>query len=221
MATKTPDNYYRLLEAISKAAAATGRTLKDITLVAVTKNHSVEEIMGLYEAGCRIFGEGKLQEALPKIEQLPKDCVWHMIGTLQKNKARKAVEKFAMIESVDTPELADKISAVSMELGKVTPVLLQVNVSDELAKHGLTPKAWKEAYARAHELPGIRIEGLMTMAPFIEDRPFIRRCFARLRKLRDELPGIGPELSMGMSHDFMEAVAEGSTMLRIGSLLFF
>lgn len=194
--------------------------MKDITLVAVTKHHSVQEIKDLYDAGCRVFGENKLQEALPKIQEMPADCSWHMIGTLQKNKVRKAIESFMLIESVDNPELAEKISSVSQELGQVTPVLLQVNVSEEKSKHGLSINDWKEAYPRVKELPGIRIDGLMTMAPFIDDKPYIRRCFSRLRRLRDELPGIGHHLSMGMSHDYKEAIAEGATIVRIGSLLF-
>lgn len=214
-------NYVNLLRAIGESAEESNRSLKDITLVAVTKNHSPEEVMGLYEAGCRIFGENRLQEALPKIQSMPKDCVWHMIGTLQKNKARKAVESFSMIESVDTPSLAEKISSVSVEQNRTTPILLQVNVSGEPSKHGLDSAGWKEAYAELRDLPGIRIEGLMTMAPFVEDKTLVRRCFSRLRRLRDELPDIGHHLSMGMSHDYKEAIAEGATILRIGTLLFF
>lgn len=220
MSNRIAENYNNILELIAEGAALTGRSMKEISLVAVTKNQPVEEVLSLYHAGCRLFGENRLQDALPKIARMPADCSWHMIGTLQKNKARKAVESFAVIESVDTPELAEKISAISQELNVVTPILLQVNASEEASKHGLSPKAWKEAYPLVRELPGVRIEGLMTMAPFIEDKTLIRRCFARVRKLRDELPGIGGHLSMGMSHDYMEAIAEGATILRIGTLLF-
>lgn len=220
MSQKISSNYNRLLDSIAEEASKCGRTRQEIELVAVTKNHSAEEVLSLYEAGCRLFGENRLQEALPKVASLPPDCDWHMIGTLQKNKVRKAVEAFAMIESVDTAELATKISVVSCELGIVTPILLEVNVSQESSKHGLSVYGWKSAYEGLCDLPGICLEGLMTMAPFTEDRAFIRRCFAQLRKLREELPGIGQHLSMGMSHDYVEAIAEGSTILRVGSRLF-
>lgn len=217
----TKNNYYQLIESIHETAISCGRSPKDLTLVAVTKNHSINEIMELYQAGCRIFGENKIQEATDKIVRMPKDCIWHMIGTLQKNKTRKAVEIFNTIESVDTPDLAKKISGISQEQGKMTPIFLQVNTSGETTKHGLDPKAWASSYSQIVDLPGLRIEGLMTMAPFIEDKACVRRCFSRLRKLRDELPGIGGGLSMGMSNDYKEAIAEGATLLRIGSLLFF
>lgn len=143
-----------------------------------------------------------------------------MIGSLQKNKARKAVESFDMIESVDTPDLAEKISHVGVALNTVVPVLLQVNTSGELSKHGLDPFRWRESFSAVAKLPGIRIEGLMTMAPFTEDKALVRRCFAELRLLRDRLAGIGPHLSMGMSNDYLEAIAEGATIVRVGSLLF-
>jgi pyridoxal phosphate enzyme (YggS family) len=187
----------------------------------VTKGRPLEDIQELYAAGCRVFGESRLQEALPKIAAMPKDCFWHMIGTLQKNKVRKAVESFHVLESVDTPELAYKISTVSLELDKTTPILLQVNVSGEQSKHGLDLSGWLNAYEDIRSLKGIRIDGLMTMAPFVENSSLIQACFKQLYCLREQLPGIGPHLSMGMSHDYKEAISAGATILRIGSLLFF
>lgn len=214
------NNYHRLYKEIEDAAAMSGRSVQDILLVAVVKNHTVEEIQALYDAGCRVFGENRLQEALPKINRLPEDCSWHMIGTLQKNKVRKTVENFTMIQSVDDPELAFKVSSMSLELNRKTPILLQVNVSGEASKHGLDPERWKAAIADILALPGVSVEGLMTMAPQTKDRMFIRQCFSRLRHLRDDLPGVGRHLSMGMSSDYKEAIAEGATILRVGSLLF-
>lgn len=220
MSKKIAENYLRLIASIENCAKAAGRKPEEITLVAVTKNQTIEDVMSLYDVGCRVFGESRLQESESKIAAMPQDCVWHLIGTLQKNKVRKAVEHFSVIESVDTFSLAEKISAVSVEQGKRVPVLLQVNTSGEISKHGLSPEDWKKVVVDLLQLPGIQLEGLMTMAPLTHDRLLIRQCFVRLKSLRDQLPGIGPELSMGMSQDYREAIAEGATLLRVGSLLF-
>lgn len=220
MDSKLATNYSGVLRSISDTAAACGRNVKEIKLVAVTKNRPIEEVFQLYNAGCREFGESRIQEALPKISSLPQDCRWHMIGTLQKNKALKAVDHFTLIQTVDNIYLAEKISFISREKGCTTGVLLQVNVSGEPSKHGLDPAGWKKAYPLVKDLPGIMVLGLMTMAPLVDNTAVLRSCFAKLRKLRDELPGIGCQLSMGMSNDYKEAIAEGATILRIGSLLF-
>lgn len=213
-------NYFRLRESIAAAVARAGRSLQEVSLVAVTKNQSVKDILELYRLGCRHFAENRVQELLAKKEAMPQDCLWDLIGTLQKNKVRKAIENAALIQSVDTVELAKKISALSEEKGIKIPVLLQVNASCERTKHGLTIEEWKKEYPQVSALPGIHIQGLMTMAPLTENRLAIRQCFAAVRRLREELPGIGPDLSMGMSHDYEEAIEEGATIIRVGSLLF-
>jgi PLP dependent protein len=193
-----------------------------VTLIAVSKNRSVEQMMELYRQGCRDFGESRIQEALDKMEKMPTDIRWHLIGTLQKNKVRKAIGKFALVHSVDTPELARKISECSSEAGLTTQILLQANTSGEPSKHGLSPYQWNEAYPKLLKLPNLKIEGLMTMAPLVDDQQLIRRCFSNLRLLRDQLGGSPalPILSMGMSHDYRIALEEGATHLRVGTAIF-
>ena len=212
--------YQRVLKEITIAAEAAGRSHKDITLLAVTKGHSWPQTTWLYDAGQRAFGENRLTEAFEKMESAPPDCRWHFIGTLQANKVRKAIGKFALIHSVDSLELAQKISECSLEAGTKTSILLQANTSGEASKHGLSPDAWKRCFDEVITLKGIYVQGLMTMAPLTEDSAAIQRCFAGLRYLRDALDPSLPHLSMGMSHDFPLAIAEGATLVRIGTALF-
>lgn len=217
------ENTTHLLKEIATIAHSVGRDPNEITLVAVTKNYPLEHVLPAYHAGCRHFGENRVQEALPKIEEAPSDLHWHLIGTLQKKKVPKVIGKFALIHSVDSPDLAQKISTCSQEKNIITPILLQVNTSGEATKHGLCPEAWRQALDQIASLPGIRLDGLMTMAPFTEDKEVIRACFRTLRLFRDELqPNIPTlrHLSMGMTHDFSIAITEGATLLRIGSALF-
>ncbi|MEI8365407.1 MAG: YggS family pyridoxal phosphate-dependent enzyme [Parachlamydiaceae bacterium] len=220
------ERYAKLKEAIATAAIASGRSPHEITLVAVTKTIPWNECSWLYRCGHHDFGESRVVEALQKKECAPSDCRWHLIGTLQTNKVRKAVGQFALIHSVDTIHLAEKISECSLEMEVKTKILLQVNTSGELTKHGLSPNAWRQCYEKILPLKGISIEGLMTMAPDTDDEKNIRQCFAHLRHFRDELKAISSEgapmhhLSMGMSNDFRLAIDEGATIIRIGSLLF-
>ncbi len=187
---------------------------KNVKLVAVTKNVPVEDISLVYELGCRDFGENRVQDALPKIEELPPDIRWHFIGTLQKNKVKKVVGNFALIHSVDSVELAQEISKQGID----TSILLQVNTSGEESKQGFTEDEFRRDLAMIQKMPYIQVKGLMTMAPLTEDVDQIRMCFRRLRELRDEL-GL-KELSMGMSHDYKIAIDEGATIVRIGSAIF-
>lgn len=211
-------NYSHILDEISETAMACGRAPKEITLIAVSKGYPWDVVEPAYASGCRDFGESRLQEALPKIDLAPADIRWHLIGTLQKNKVAKAIGIFSLIHSVDTPELATKISQCSEERGVITPILLQVNTSGETTKHGLSQEQWQPHLEALFQLPSIRIEGLMTMAPFVEDEKAIRNCFALLRKMRDKLNL--QHLSMGMSHDYRIAIEEGATLLRIGTAIF-
>lgn len=217
-------NYELIKERIEKAAIKVGRSPGEIQLVAVTKNRSVPEIEALYQEGLRNFGENRVQEALPKMESMPNDINWHFIGTLQKNKVAKVIPKFSLIHSVDSLELAQKISTLSVQASSVTPILLQVNTSNEESKHGLSEEGWLSCLEELSFLPSIRIEGLMTMAPLTEDQAVIRNTFRKLRcfqeelKLKSSLPL--SQLSMGMSHDFEIAIEEGATLLRIGTALF-
>jgi pyridoxal phosphate enzyme (YggS family) len=211
---------------VQEIARRCGRNPQEITLVAVSKGCSKEEVRQAYEAGGRDFGENRLVEALPKMAQSPQDIHWHLVGTLQKNKVRKAIGKFVLIHSVDSVELARKISQCSQEQKLLTSVLLQVNVSGEKTKHGMNPEGWLRIFQEVWTLPGICIKGLMTIAPLVEDEGVIRDSFRGLRLLRDELAeevgGVEalPELSMGMSHDYPIAIQEGATLLRIGTAIF-
>lgn len=217
-------HYQKVLKEIASAAKGCGRNPAEVRLVAVTKTVDWELALPLYAAGQRDFGENRVADALEKKGVAPNDCRWHLIGTLQSNKVRKAVGNFVLIHSVDSVELAKKISDVSLEQGIVTEVLLQANVSGEGTKHGLSAGEWTEHFHEVLALPGIKIKGLMTMAPETDNQEIIRSCFRGLRLLRDslqtQLPGSDlKELSMGMSSDFKIAIEEGATLLRIGTAL--
>ncbi len=220
------DNYQRIQEEIAAAVQRCGRAPSEINLIAVSKGYSWDHIFPVYGSGCRHFGENRIQEALLKISEAPSDINWHMIGPLQKNKVNKAIGKFTLIHSVDSIELAQKISMCSVGAGKTTSILLQVNTSGEKTKHGLNEEGWRDQFESLLHLPGISLEGLMTMASLIENEAIIRNCFARLRLFKDELIskfGLKTSfrhLSMGMSHDYRYAIAEGATLLRIGTAIF-
>lgn len=212
------DNYRKLVEEIAQEAIKAKRDPATVKLIVVSKTHPWELAEQAYNAGCRNFGENRVQDALEKVQESPEDVQWHLIGTLQKNKINKVIGKFALIHSVDSYELAEKISQVSIQNQLITPILLQVNVSGEESKHGFTSDSVKEQFEKLSALQGIKIEGLMTMAPLTDDKEITFRCFDNLRKLRDQL-GL-KELSMGMSNDWREAVQTGATLLRIGSAVF-
>lgn len=217
------DHYHRLKEEIAQTALTCGRNPEDIQLVAISKGQPWENIAPIYGEGCRNFGENRIQEALPKIEISPQDCRWHFVGTLQKNKVKKVIGHFVMIHSVDSLELAQKISEVSRQQNGKTAILLQANTSGEASKHGMTPEACFRDFGMILSLPGIDVQGMMTMAPLVEDEGMIHYTFESLRILRDRIvaeyqPSNGlPHLSMGMSHDFRQAIQEGATILRIGT----
>jgi pyridoxal phosphate enzyme (YggS family) len=217
------NSYVSFLKKVEAKCRSLSRDPKEVTVVAVSKGISLEQLLLAYEAGCRDFGENRIPEALEKIEHSPDSIRWHFIGTLQKNKVRKGVGRFCLIHSVDSVELAKKISEVSVELKLLTQVLLQVNTSKESSKHGLSPKEWKESYLQIASLRGIKVMGLMTLAPLTEDVAWIRSCFRELRSLRDTLETMGkklPFLSMGMSQDWEIALEEGATHLRVGTAIF-
>ncbi len=223
MATSILKNYHELLYNIETCARQNGRNPNEITLIAVTKGISWENASPLYAAGCHHFGENKLQEALTKTPQAPYDISWHMIGSLQHNKVKKAVQTFSWIHSVDSFQLAKTISQCSLESSKtktLTPinVFLQVNTSGETSKHGFTPEDCLQAYESIQAMPGIKVQGLMTIAPLTENESVIRSCFSKLRQLKEQMQL--PHLSMGMTHDYRLAIAEGATFLRIGTAIF-
>jgi len=219
-------NLKTLVDKIATAAEHSGRRPEDILLVAVSKGRSVEEVKEAYWAGCRDFGENRVQEALEKMEEAPSDIRWHFIGKLQKNKVNKVVGRFVLIHSVDSLELAARISRVSEEQGVKTAILLETNTSGEETKSGLTPEQWERVFSDVLALKGIEVDGLMTMAPLTEDESVIRRCFSELRLLRERLQQMAKNradlstLSMGMTNDFPVAIQEGATLIRIGTAIF-
>lgn len=196
-----------------------------VRVVAVSKGRTVEEILILYNRGQRDFAESRVQEAEAKRAQLPADIRWHFIGTLQKNKVAKVVGRYVLLHSVDSFELAEKISRESVRQNLVTELLFQVNISGEPTKHGFSAQELKGCFTQLIALAGIRPLGLMTMAPLTDDKKQILDCFSQCQSLcqelreRYKLPHF-TELSMGMSHDYELANQAGATINRIGSLLF-
>jgi pyridoxal phosphate enzyme (YggS family) len=212
-------------ERIARAAARSGRKPGDVLLVAVTKTIPAERIDEAIAAGITDLGENRVQEALEKISQIRGQATWHLVGHLQTNKVSKALELFDWIHSLDSLHLAEAVGKRARELGKVVPVLVEVNTSGEETKFGLSPERAAEEVARIGNVTGIAVKGLMTVGTFgpVEEA---RACFQSLRRLRDEIagrayPGVTMEhLSMGMTNDFEAAIEEGATMVRIGTAIF-
>lgn len=209
--------------AIAAAARQAGRDPAAIELVAVSKTQPVAAIQEAMRAGVIRFGENKVQEARPKIEELGRGA-WHLIGHLQSNKARDAVRLFDFIDSVDRTELAEAINLRAEVFGKTQNVLLQVNIAGESTKFGCAPEAARALAEKINSLPRLALRGLMTIAPFTPDAENSRPHFAGLRELRDQIQkdtGLHlPVLSMGMSGDFAVAIEEGATQVRVGTALF-
>ena len=210
---------------IAAACARAGRSPNDVEVVAVTKTHGVDVVEEAWRAGLRIVGENKVQEAAWKKPASVSGPEWHLIGHLQGNKVRHALELFDFIHSVDSAKLADRINFIADEIGASPRVLLEVNVSGEKSKSGMKPEDVAPVVAHIMEsCPRVSVEGLMTMAPFSENAEDARPYFRRLRELRDATEaslGVGlPRLSMGMSGDFEVAIEEGATWVRLGTILF-
>ena len=205
-----------------------GRRPEDIRLVAVTKTVGIDEIKQALDAGLRIFGENRVQEAKEKISNLKlqtlnSNAEWHLIGHLQSNKAKYAVELFDLIHSLDSEELAADLDREAAKKGKVQRVLIQVKLSQEGTKSGTAEKALPRLVEKTAGLGNLKLEGLMTIPPFFDDPERARSYFMRLRELQDDLRREGfdlPELSMGMSGDFEVAIEEGATLMRIGTAIF-
>jgi pyridoxal phosphate enzyme (YggS family) len=211
-------------EKIAAAATAAGRSPDSVRLIPASKSVPPERLRDFFDAGQKIFGENRIQEARAKIPLLPSSCRWHFIGGLQRNKVRDAVAWFDLIHSVDSLALLEEIDHKARAAGKIQQVLIEVNVAGESSKHGCRPEEAGTLIARAQNLAAVEVLGLMTVAPYHEDPELARPSFAQLRRLRDQLEAEHgwrlPELSMGMTHDYAVAIAEGATMVRIGSGLF-
>lgn len=218
-------NVYRK---IASSAIRSGRNPEDVKLIAVTKTVPVDRIKEAIELGLRIFGENRVQEAKEKIERIKKDCPdciikWHMVGHLQKNKAKLAVELFDMIHSVDSIELAELINKYSERNMKTQDILIQVKLSPEESKHGIDKKKLIEFLKNIASYKNLNVLGLMTIPPYFENPEMSRPYFKELRILKGEAESYGfklPELSMGMTNDFEIAILEGATMVRIGTAIF-
>lgn len=233
------DNIQRVQEQINQACERAQRDPADITLVAVSKTHPVDLIMQAVEAGLQHFGESRVEESSVKIPEISqrteKKLHWHMIGHIQSRKARHVVAGgFDLVHSVDSLKLARKLSGYALDHDEPLNVLIQINVSGEDTKSGLEAYGWQtdstvrqQILAEMRELmalEGLSVQGLMTMAPFVDDEAIIRPVFSGLRELRDmlseELSVSLPHLSMGMTDDFPIAIEEGATMIRVGRAIF-
>jgi PLP dependent protein len=211
-------------EQIAQAATKAGRAVGDIELVAITKTHDAEKVRAAYEAGQSLFGESRVQEARAKIPELPSDSRWHFVGHLQKNKIRHALPLFELIHSVDSLALAQDANRIAEEEGMHPRVLLEVNVAGEGSKFGFKPETLRTEMETLFALDRLSIEGLMTIPPLAPEAEASRKYFVTLRELRDalekEFRAKLPHLSMGMTNDFVIAIEEGATLVRVGTAIF-
>jgi hypothetical protein len=215
-------------ERLAGAARSAGRAPGEVTIVAVTKTAPVAAVAAAHAAGLRHFGENRVLEAAPKLAALA-DLVprptWHLVGHLQRNKAQRALAAFDGVDSLDSLRLAEALNRLAAEAGRVLPVLLEVNVSGEAAKHGVAPTEAEDVARAVARLAHLRLEGLMTVGPLTEERGAAAAAFRSLAALQAELARRVPgpswhRLSMGMSGDYDLAVAAGATELRLGRVLF-
>lgn len=208
---------------IQTACARAGREPSSVTLLAVSKGHPPETVRAACDLGITLFGENRVQEAKAKIGLCPSRIHWHMIGHLQSNKCRDAVQLFEMIQSVDSLELAREIDKWAEKLSKTMPILLEVNVAGESTKFGFRPDQVAAKLKELNSLPRLEVHGLMAIAPWTDEPEKTRPVFRRLAQLKQECEQILgaplPHLSMGMSGDFEVAIEEGATLIRIGTAL--
>lgn len=216
------ENLARVRETIAQVQAAEG-VRQAVAVIAVTKGHGGAAVEAAWRAGIADVGENRVQEALGKQEAISLPVRWHLIGHLQTNKARFVPGRFAMVHSLDSARVAEAVGWAAAQSGTRVRVLLQVNIAGEGQKSGCDPDAAEALVEQMGALAGLDLTGLMVMAPFTDDERVQRRVFGELRHLRDRLATVDrplPDLSMGMSGDFRAAVAEGATLLRLGTVLF-
>ena len=220
------ENLEQVKKNIRDACLAAGRDPGEVTLIAVSKTKPTELLQEAYDAGARDFGENKVQEIMDKYPQLPADIRWHMIGHLQRNKVKYIVDKAAMIHSVDSFRLAQTIEQEAAKHEVQVPILLEVNVAEEESKFGLKMDEVLSLIERIAEFPHIKVCGLMTIAPFVENAEENRMFFRQLKKLSVDIEAKNINnvsmsvLSMGMTGDYQVAVQEGATMVRVGTGIF-
>ena len=220
------DHLNEVRENIQKACEKAGRSPQEVTLIAVSKTKPLFMLEEAYEAGARDFGENKVQEILEKHPKMPEDARFHMIGHLQRNKVKQVLPHAVLIHSVDSYRLAEQISQEAGKLGITAKILLEVNVAKEESKFGMMPEDVEEMAGQIAALPHLQIEGLMTIAPFVDDpeknRPVFRKLYqlsVDIKKKNIDHVNMGV-LSMGMTGDYQVAVEEGSTMIRVGTGIF-
>ncbi len=224
--SRIAENYACLLQRIEAACKRSERPASAVKLVAVTKYAQVEWVQTLVRLGVRELGESRPQQLIERVPLIAAEVKWHLIGHLQRNKARRVLQSVSLIHSVDSVRLLRALDRLADELTLRPRLLLEVNISGESAKHGFSTEELVENWQTVLSLNNLQVEGLMSMAPFSDNAENARRVFRRLRELRDRLAEQSPasvalrELSMGMSGDFEVAIEEGSTIVRIGSLLY-
>jgi len=218
------DRLIQINERITGACERAGRLRESVRLVAVSKRHPPESVADALECGLTLFGESRVQEAAAKIPLCSDQAQWHFIGHLQRNKVAKAIDLFSMIHAVDSVRLLDTINQMCTNKGRVMPVCIEINITGEITKGGITPEELPALLEHSNGLHQVDIIGLMTMARYAENTEDARPTFRALRELSDRCDSEWgyplPELSMGMSHDFEVAIEEGATYIRVGTDLF-
>ncbi len=220
------ENLKNVEEKIKKACTDAGRKREEVTLIAVSKTKPLDTLKEAYDLGVRVFGENKVKELVDKYDALPKDIHWHMIGHLQRNKVKYIIDKVDLIHSVDSLRLAEAIEKEAAKRGITVNILIEVNVAGEESKFGLAPEAVDEFVEAVAQFEHIRVKGLMTIAPFVENPEENRSVFTALKKLSVDIAKKNVDnvnvsmLSMGMTNDYQTAIEEGATMVRVGTGIF-
>ena len=220
------DQLQEVEKRIQAACDRAGRKREEVTLIAVSKTKPVETLQEAYDLGVRIFGENKVQELTAKYEALPKDIHWHMIGHLQTNKVKYIIDKAELIHSVDSLKLAETIEKEAAKHDLIADILVEVNVAEEESKFGMKMEEVIPFVEKVSAFPHVRVRGLMTIAPFVEDPEENRSIFADLNKLYIDIKKKNHDndtvsvLSMGMTNDYEVAIEEGATMVRVGTGIF-
>ena len=220
------DNLKEIENRVQAACERAGRSRDEVTLIAVSKTKPIEDLTEIYNAGVRDFGENKVQELTDKIEKMPKDIKWHMIGHLQRNKVKYIIDKVELIHSVDSFRLAEEINIQAKKNGIVVPILVEVNIADEESKFGVSKEDAMELVKQIATLDGLTVKGLMSIAPYVVDSEENRPYFHKIKDLsvdisNENIDNVSMDiLSMGMSGDFEVAIEEGATMVRVGTGIF-
>ena len=220
------DNFETVKKNVAAACKRAGRDRSEVTLIAVSKTKPVEMLREVYDAGARDFGENKVQEICEKYDQLPSDIKWHMIGHLQRNKVKQVIDKAALIHSVDSYRLAQEISVQAQKKGLTIPILVEVNIAGEESKFGISAEDTIQLVEEISVLPNLKIQGLMTIAPYVVDAEENRLYFRQIKQLSVDIKNKNIDnvsmdiLSMGMTGDYEVAIEEGATMVRVGTGIF-